>query len=43
VADDLKSYDAALADLQKSPYADMMPRFQLYRTEIVAWQQYAEG
>jgi tetratricopeptide (TPR) repeat protein len=21
----------------------MMPRFQLYRTEIVAWQQYAEG
>src|SRR5437868_1964969 len=35
--------DAMLADLQKSPYADMMPRFQLYRTEIVAWQQYAEG
>jgi tetratricopeptide (TPR) repeat protein len=43
VGEDLKSYDAALADLQKSPYADMMPRFQLYRNEIVAWQQYAEG
>ncbi len=39
----MKSYDAALADLQKSPYADMAPRFQLYRTEMVAWQQYAEG
>jgi tetratricopeptide (TPR) repeat protein len=42
VADDLKSYDAAVADLQKSPYADMLPRFQLYRTEVVAWQQFAQ-
>ena len=42
VADDLKSYDAALADLQKSPYADMLLRFQLYRVEMVAWQQFAE-
>jgi len=43
VTDDLKSYDAAVVDLQKSPYADMLPRFQLYRTEMVAWQQFAEG
>jgi tetratricopeptide (TPR) repeat protein len=42
-ANDLKSYDAAVADLQKSSYADMLPRFQLYRTEMVAWQQFAEG
>ena len=43
VADDLKSYDAAVADLQKSPYADILSRFQLYRVEMVAWQQFAEG
>jgi tetratricopeptide (TPR) repeat protein len=43
VIDDLKSYDEAVVDLQKSPYADMLPRFQLYRTEMVAWQQFAEG
>jgi tetratricopeptide (TPR) repeat protein len=42
-ADDLKSYDEAVADLQKSPYADMLPRFQLYRAEMVAWQRFAEG
>jgi tetratricopeptide (TPR) repeat protein len=42
-ANDLKSYDAAVADLQKSSYADMLPRFQLYRTEMVAWQQFGEG
>src|SRR5439155_18657331 len=34
VAEGLKSYDAALADLQKSPYANMTPMFQLYRIEI---------
>lgn len=42
-AEDLKSFDAALADLKKSPYADMLPRFELYRVEMVSWQQFAEG
>jgi tetratricopeptide (TPR) repeat protein len=40
--DNLKTYDAELAELAKSPFADSMPRFQIYRTEMVAWQQYAE-
>ncbi len=42
-ADNLKIYDVELAELAKSPLSDNMPRFQIYRTEMVAWQQFGDG
>ncbi len=42
-AEDLKSYDHGLADLEKSQYLGMVPTARIYRDEMVAWQHFGAG
>lgn len=42
-AENLKRYDAALAEMKKGPYAFLVGQMMVDRGELLAWKEYAEG